>query len=53
LNFDLDLAGCVGDTSEVGNYPKGGSPYGALDMAGNVCEWVAQVGMVKLITAFH
>lgn len=32
---------CVGDTSEVGAYPEGGSPYGAMDMAGNVYEWVA------------
>jgi len=31
---------CVGDTSEVGSYPAGASPYGALDMAGNVLEWV-------------
>lgn len=28
-------------TSPVGNYPAGASPYGALDMAGNVSEWVA------------
>jgi formylglycine-generating enzyme required for sulfatase activity len=33
--------GCVGDTSAVGSYPPGASPYGALDMAGNVREWVA------------
>ena len=32
--------GCVGDTSEVGSYPAGASQYGALDMAGNVWEWV-------------
>lgn len=25
----------------VGSYPAGASPYGALDMAGNVEEWVA------------
>ena len=31
----------IGDTTVVGNYPEGGSPYGALDMAGNVFEWVA------------
>lgn len=29
----------VGQTSAVGIYPQSASPYGALDLAGNVCEW--------------
>jgi serine/threonine-protein kinase len=31
----------VGDTSRVGSYALGASSFGALDMAGNVWEWVA------------
>ena len=31
---------CVGDTSPVTDYEPGASPYGALNMAGNVWEWV-------------
>lgn len=31
---------CVGDTSQAGSYPAGASPYGVMDMSGNVIEWV-------------
>ncbi len=30
----------VGDTTKVGQFPAGASPYGVLDMAGNVAEWM-------------
>jgi len=36
LNYNAE----IGHTTEVGHYPKGVSPYGAFDMAGNVLEWV-------------
>jgi len=36
LNYNNE----IGETTEVGSYPKGASPYGAIDMAGNVSEWV-------------
>jgi len=33
----------VDDTSRVGSYAAGASPFGALDMAGNVWEWVTDL----------
>ena len=35
-----NFQGCVNDTVAVGSYPSGASPYGVLDMAGNVWEFV-------------
>jgi len=32
--------GSKNDTTPVDSYPQGASPHGALDMAGNVWEWV-------------
>ncbi|MDI6770890.1 MAG: SUMF1/EgtB/PvdO family nonheme iron enzyme [Anaerolineales bacterium] len=37
LNYNFQVSG----NAEVGSYPSGAGPYGALDMSGNLWEWVA------------
>lgn len=37
----LNYGDCVGDTAHVGSHPDGSSWVGALDMFGNVSEWVS------------
>jgi serine/threonine-protein kinase len=39
--FDTSADDGFADTAPVGSYLEAASPYGALDMAGNVWEWVA------------
>jgi len=40
IRANFELAG----TRPVGSYPLGGSPFGCLDMAGNVREWLREAG---------
>jgi formylglycine-generating enzyme required for sulfatase activity len=46
-NWDKDKCNTsesgLGKTSTVGIYPTGASPYGCLDMAGNVWEWTSSL----------
>ena len=42
-NYWAPEGGCVDDTTEVGSYESGKSPYGAYDMGGNVGEWVSSL----------
>lgn len=47
-NFDGDQDGFP-HTAPVGSFAKFASPYGALDLAGNVAEWTAD----RYATTFH
>jgi formylglycine-generating enzyme required for sulfatase activity len=39
--------GPIGGVEPVGSRPAGASAHGLLDLAGNVCEWVAEPGIVR------
>jgi len=41
LQYFPTLYYCFGDTNQIGSYPAGTSPYGVLNITGNVKEWVA------------
>ncbi len=38
-NFSIDRCNVGESPMAVGSFPKGATPSGILDMAGNVCEW--------------
>ena len=38
--YTANFINLIGDTSRVGSYVEGASPFGVLDMAGNVSEWI-------------
>jgi formylglycine-generating enzyme required for sulfatase activity len=42
-----EAPGCgTGTTAEVGSRPAGASPYGVLDLAGNVAEWTGDLALI-------
>src|SRR5262249_53353024 len=41
------FAGPIGGPEPGGSRPAGASLHGLLDLAGNVCEWVAEPGIVR------
>ena len=43
LHRDADVTDGFALTAPVGAFPAGASPYGILDLAGNVAEWTADV----------
>ena len=45
MDWDATRLNCAvggpGDTTPVGSYPQGASPFGLLDAAGNLFQWTA------------
>lgn len=39
-NYGTIESSCEGSTLPIGSHPEGASPYGLMDVAGNVSEWV-------------
>jgi formylglycine-generating enzyme required for sulfatase activity len=49
----LNYSSLVGDTTPVGSYPSGASPYGVFDMAGNAWEWTSDWFDKPSLDSYH
>ena len=53
INHKADFNSQLGNLVDVGSYPAGISPYGALDMLGNAWEWVYDLSGVADYRVFR